>query len=69
MEVMMPRAEICRILEPLRLRDSFFGSDRARLADRALQYEAAGKVLPYYTTATASDSSQSSGSSLTIEAP
>jgi CubicO group peptidase (beta-lactamase class C family) len=41
-----------RILEPLGLRDSFFGSDRARLADRALQYEAVGKVLPYYTTAT-----------------
>ena len=41
-----------RILEPLGLRDSFFGSDRARLADRALQYESAGKVLPYYTTPT-----------------
>jgi CubicO group peptidase (beta-lactamase class C family) len=41
-----------RILEPLALVDSFFGTDRVRLADRALQYEAAGDVLPYYTTAT-----------------
>jgi hypothetical protein len=41
-----------RILEPLGLHDSFFGTDRIRPPDRALQYEAAGKVLPYYTTAT-----------------
>ncbi len=40
-----------RLLEPLGLHDSFFGTD-SRLASRAFQYEGAGKVLPYYTTAT-----------------
>jgi CubicO group peptidase (beta-lactamase class C family) len=40
-----------RLLEPLGLHDSFFGTD-PELPNRALQYEAAGKVLPYYTTAT-----------------
>jgi CubicO group peptidase (beta-lactamase class C family) len=40
-----------RVLEPLEMHDSFFGTDR-KLPSRALQYEAAGKALPYYTTAT-----------------
>jgi CubicO group peptidase (beta-lactamase class C family) len=34
-----------RLLDPLGLHDSFFGTDR-KLPGRALQYEAAGKVLP-----------------------
>lgn len=41
-----------RVLQPLGMRDSFFGTDAGRLDTRALCYEAAGKVLPYYTTTT-----------------
>jgi len=41
-----------RILHPLGMQDSFFGTDKDRLPTRALCYEAAGKALPYYTTAT-----------------
>lgn len=41
-----------RILQPLGMRDSFFGTDKDRLETRALCYEAAGRVVPYYTTAT-----------------
>jgi len=41
-----------RVLRPLGMRDSFFGTDKARLQSRALPYAEADDVVPYYTTAT-----------------
>ena len=41
-----------RVLEPLGLRDSFFGSDRARLVQAATGYDELDRPIPYYSTAT-----------------
>lgn len=41
-----------RILEPLGLRDSFFDTDRVRLARAAARYDELDRQIPYYTTAT-----------------
>lgn len=41
-----------RVLEPLGLRDSFFGTDAARLKTSAARYDDSGNPIPYYTTST-----------------
>ena len=41
-----------RVLEPLRLRDSFFGTNTERLKTSAARYDDSGKPIPYYTTST-----------------
>jgi hypothetical protein len=41
-----------RVLAPLGLNDSFFGSDKARLRNGALRYDAHGHLIPHYTTST-----------------
>jgi CubicO group peptidase (beta-lactamase class C family) len=41
-----------RVLQPLGLSDSFFSTEIARLATRAIGYDAAAKPIPYYTTST-----------------
>ena len=41
-----------RVLQPLGLRDSFFGTDRARLKTSAAGYDDSGNRIPYYTTST-----------------
>jgi CubicO group peptidase (beta-lactamase class C family) len=41
-----------RVLHPLRLSDSFFSTDAARLSARAIGYDEAAKPIPYYTTST-----------------
>src|SRR5437868_6710617 len=41
-----------RVLEPLGLRNSFFGTDPARLKTRAVRYDDSGNPIPYYTTST-----------------
>jgi CubicO group peptidase (beta-lactamase class C family) len=41
-----------RVLRPLGLDDSFFGTTVARLSTGAARYDASGNPIPYYTTAT-----------------
>jgi len=41
-----------RVLEPLALRDSFFGTNLERLKTSAARYDDSGKPIPYYTTST-----------------
>jgi CubicO group peptidase (beta-lactamase class C family) len=41
-----------RVLSPLGLNDSFFGSDTVRLQSGALRYDAHGHLIPHYTTST-----------------
>ncbi|MGO8790245.1 MAG: serine hydrolase domain-containing protein [Terriglobia bacterium] len=41
-----------RVLEPLRLRDSFFGTNVERLKTSAARYDDSGNPIPYYTTST-----------------
>lgn len=41
-----------RVLEPLGLNDSFFGTDAARLKTSAVRYDDSGNPIPYYTTST-----------------
>ena len=41
-----------RVLTPLGLDDSFFGTGVARLETGALRYDSSGNPIPYYTTAT-----------------
>lgn len=41
-----------RVLEPLVLRDSFFGTDTERLKTSAARYDESGNSIPYYTTST-----------------
>ncbi|MBV9182223.1 MAG: beta-lactamase family protein [Acidobacteria bacterium] len=41
-----------RVLEPLGLSDSFFGTNAARLKNSAVRYDGSGKPIPYYTTST-----------------
>ena len=41
-----------RVLTPLGLHDSFFGSDAARVSGGALRYDAHGSLIPHYTTST-----------------
>jgi CubicO group peptidase (beta-lactamase class C family) len=41
-----------RVLEPLGLRDSFFGTNAERLKTSAARYDDAGNPIPYYTTST-----------------
>jgi CubicO group peptidase (beta-lactamase class C family) len=41
-----------RVLAPLGLHDSFFGSDTARVPSGALRYNAHGGLIPHYTTST-----------------
>ena len=41
-----------RVLEPLGLRNSFFGTDTARLKTSAVRYDDSGNPIPYYTTST-----------------
>jgi CubicO group peptidase (beta-lactamase class C family) len=41
-----------RVLEPLGLNDSFFGTDAARLKTSAVGYADSGNPIPYYTTST-----------------
>jgi len=41
-----------RVLEPLGLHDSFFGTNAERLKSSAARYDGSGNPIPYYTTAT-----------------
>lgn len=41
-----------RVLEPLKLRDSFFGTNTERLRTSAARYDESGHPIPYYTTST-----------------
>jgi CubicO group peptidase (beta-lactamase class C family) len=41
-----------RVLEPLGLRDSFFGTNSEKLKTTAARYDDSGKPIPYYTTST-----------------
>jgi CubicO group peptidase (beta-lactamase class C family) len=41
-----------RVLEPLGLRDSFYGTDDSRLKTSAVRYDDSGNPIPYYTTST-----------------
>jgi CubicO group peptidase (beta-lactamase class C family) len=41
-----------RVLEPLELRNSFFGANAARLETSAVGYDDSGNRIPYYTTST-----------------
>jgi CubicO group peptidase (beta-lactamase class C family) len=41
-----------RVLTPLGLDDSFFGTSVARLSTGAVRYDSSGNPIPYYTTAT-----------------
>src|SRR6266702_3772304 len=41
-----------RVLKPLGLRDSFFGTNAARLQTSAVGYDDSGNPIPYYTTST-----------------
>jgi len=41
-----------RVLGPLRLSDSFFGSDSVRVQSGAARYDAHGRLIPQYTTST-----------------
>jgi CubicO group peptidase (beta-lactamase class C family) len=41
-----------RVFEPLRLRDSFFGTNIERLKTSAARYDDSGNPIPYYTTFT-----------------
>jgi CubicO group peptidase (beta-lactamase class C family) len=41
-----------RVLEPLELSDSFFGTNTVRLKTIAVRYDASGNPIPYYTTST-----------------
>jgi len=41
-----------RVLAPLGLNDSFFGSDIARLQSGAMRYDPRGRLIPHYTTST-----------------
>ena len=41
-----------RVLTPLGLGDSFFGTSVARLPTEAMRYDSSGNPIPYYTTAT-----------------
>ena len=41
-----------RLLEPLGLRDSFFGTNVERLKTSAARYDDSGNPIPYYTTST-----------------
>lgn len=41
-----------RVLAPLGLRDSFFGSDTKRVPSGALRYDPLGRVIPHYRTST-----------------
>ncbi len=41
-----------RVLAPLGLRDSFFGSDLVRVQSGAMRYDALGRLIPHYTTST-----------------
>lgn len=42
-----------RVLAPLGLNDSFFGSDAVRVKSGAARYDAHGRLIPHYTTSTA----------------
>ena len=41
-----------RVLEPLGLEDSFYGTDSVRLKTSAVRYDDSGNPIPYYTTST-----------------
>jgi CubicO group peptidase (beta-lactamase class C family) len=41
-----------RVLAPLRLNNSFFGTDTTRVASGAQRYDAHGRLIPHYTTST-----------------
>ncbi|WP_263383111.1 serine hydrolase domain-containing protein [Granulicella arctica] len=41
-----------RVLAPLGLNDSFFGSDTVRVQSGAMRYDSHGRLIPYYTTST-----------------
>jgi len=41
-----------RVLEPLRLYNSFFGTDTSLLKTSAVRYDGSGNPIPYYTTST-----------------
>ena len=41
-----------RVLDPLGLRDSFWDTNRARVAASVARYDAAGQKIPYYVTTT-----------------
>jgi CubicO group peptidase (beta-lactamase class C family) len=41
-----------RVLAPLGLNDSFFGTDAAQAKNAALRYDANGRLIPHYTTST-----------------
>ena len=41
-----------KVLEPLGLSDSFFGSDSSRVSSGATRYDPLGHVIPHYTTST-----------------
>ena len=41
-----------RVLAPLRLNDSFFGTDTVRVTSGARRYDAHGRLIPHYTTST-----------------
>jgi CubicO group peptidase (beta-lactamase class C family) len=41
-----------RVLEPLGLRESFFGTNVERLKTSAARYDDSGNLIPYYTTST-----------------
>ena len=41
-----------RVLEPLGLRDSFFGTNSERLKTSSARYDESGNSIPYYTTST-----------------
>ena len=41
-----------RVLSPLGLHDSFFGSDTCRVQSGALRYDALGRLIPHYATST-----------------
>lgn len=41
-----------RVLAPLGLNDSFFGSDAVRVQSGAMRYDSLGRLIPHYTTST-----------------
>ena len=41
-----------RVLAPLGLNDSFFGSDTVRVQSGAIRYDSRGRLIPHYTTST-----------------
>lgn len=41
-----------RVLAPLGLNDSFFGSDTVRVQSSAMRYDSLGRLIPQYTTST-----------------